>query len=382
MADDEGVEVLDLGTVETAPEPARAQTGARRAPSRRTLLTLGVLAAGGAAAAAARASSGPAASRNPPPPDQVAVVGLGRPLLGGPRVDVYGFTQRELVRVELATGRVTRTGLAGLEHTTLDVVPVRGGALVHGGEDGTSWFVRNGRPPAPVAAGLATPGPMLPGPDPAHVWVMSGRDPNSPLRLVGLDGRTVRSGVGVSAQLTSYPVPDGGGYPLFFGVGGTYGVGPGEVQRVTPGVVLAGGPTGWLALECDEASTCGTVLVGRGGGRRPVRLAPPGTTGVSTTVVGGSLSPDGRRGALFVGDPTRALRLLLVDLRTAARVSTGVVLAPGGAVRSPQWSPDGRLVFSVDDAGRIVAVDAATGATVLLVPGAVLPALEDVVVGA
>jgi hypothetical protein len=97
-------------------------------------------------------------------------------------------------------------------------------------------------------------------------------------------------------------------------------------------------------------------------------------------VVGGTLSPDGRRAALYEGDPARPLRLDLVDLASGAAVPTGVSLVAGAVLRSPRWSPDGRLVVSVDDSGRIVAVDARTGRTGPLVPANVLPALEDVAI--
>jgi hypothetical protein len=293
--------------------------------------------------------------------------------------------------VELATGRVTRTGLGGLEHAPLDVVPVRGGALVHRSDDGPGWFVPDGRPPTGMARRLEGRGPMLPGPDLDHVWVMGGPTPNAPVRLVGLDGHPTSTGVGVAAQLSSYPVPDGGGYPLFFGVAGSYWGAPRGLRRITGGAVLAGGPTGWLVLECEDPRSsrgrreapipCGAALVRRAGGRRAVVLTTAGDSPESGAVLGGALAPDGRRAALYVGDPARSLRLDLVDLVSGQRVTSRVKLTPGAVLRTPRWSPDGRIVVTVDRVGRIVAVDD-TGRTGPLVPDGVLPAVEDVAIRA
>ena len=381
MADDDGLEVLDLGSLhDPGPE---ADRGPRR-PSRRAVLALGGLAAAGAGLTALgrRGSPQPPGPRPAPVPDaQVVVTDLRRPLLAGAAFDVFAFNQQELVRVELATGRVTRTGLGGLEHAPLDVVPVRGGALVHRSDDGPGWFVPDGRPPTGMARRLEGRGPMLPGPDLDHVWVMGGPTPNAPVRLVGLDGRPTSTGVGVAAQLSSYPVPDGGGYPLFFGVTGTYWGAPGGLRRITSGAVLAGGETGWLVLECDDPAPCGAALVGRAGGRTAVQLTTAGDSPELGAVLGGALAPDGRRAALYVGDPARSLRLDLVDLVTGARVTSRVKLTPGAVLRTPRWSPDGRLVVTVDRTGRILAVDAA-GRTGPLVPDGVLPAVEDVAIRA
>jgi hypothetical protein len=104
---------------------------------------------------------------------------------------VFGSGRQELVRVEAATGRVTRTYLPHVADVRPDVVPVAGGVLVHRGDDGRTWLVPDGRPVRAVPA-LERRGPMLPGPDPDQVWLMSGPNPNAPMMLVGLDGRVAR----------------------------------------------------------------------------------------------------------------------------------------------------------------------------------------------
>jgi hypothetical protein len=209
---------------------------------------------------------------------------------------------------------------------------------------------------------------------------MTGHDARARMQLVALDGRAAGAAVPIPASLPSTPVADGGGYPLFFGVTGTYWAGPRGLRAVTQGAIIAGGPVGWLVLECDSLG-CAALLVGRTGDRRPLPAlihAPARGGGL----VSGALGPDGRRAALYEAAPESGLRLDLVDLPTGSVVPTDVTLAPGAALRSPRWSPDGRLVLCLDDSGRIVAVDAGTGRTRALVPPNVLPPMEDIAVRA
>jgi hypothetical protein len=380
VRDDDPVEVLDLGTLHDPEAP-----GVRQRLSRRAVLSLGGLAAVGAGLSVIAGRRSPTTPSPPPvpipvPDGRVVVTDLRRALAGGSRGDVFGFNQQEVVRVELASGRVTRTGLGGLEHAPLDVVPIRGGVVVHRRDDGSGFVVPDGRPPAGMPRALEAVGPMLPGPDPDHVWITTGHGRGARMQLVALDGRPAGTGVPIPADLPSAPIADGGGYPLFFGVSGTYWAGPRGLRAVTHGDVVAGGPTGWLVLECDSLG-CAALLVGRTGDRRPLPAlvhAPARGGGV----VSGALAPDGRRAALYEGAPESGLRLDLVDLPTGSVVPTDVTLASGAVLRSPRWSPDGRLVLCLDDPGRIVAVDAGTGRTRPLVPQDMLPPMEDIAVRA
>ncbi len=307
---------------------------------------------------------------------RVVVTDLRRALGGGSRFDVFGFNEEEVARIELATGRVTRTRLGGLKHARLDVVPVRGAVFVHVPDDGFGYIVADGRAPNRIPAALQRVGPMLPGPDADHIWVMTGDGPRARMALVALDGRLAGPSARLTANLRSAPTADGGGYPLLFGVTGTYWASPQGLRRVTQGAVVADGPTGWLVLECDSLG-CVPLLVGRMGDRRPLPALLHASGG---GMVSGTLAPDGRRAALYQGDPASGLRLALVDLATGSVVPTDVSLAAGAVLRSPRWSPDGRLVLCVDDSGRIVAVDAGTGRTRPLVPPNVLPPMEGIAV--
>lgn len=395
MTDDDGPEVLDLGVVDDPGAAAPSGQHPRGGPgvSRRGVLTVAGLAVvgGGAAWLRSRDASPPSATPTPPPSPapstarpspallpagQVAVTQLPGPILPGPAPDLFGFDDTAVVRVELATGRVTRTSLPALSDVGLSFVPVRGGALVHRQDGGPTYLIRDGRRPQPAPAELGGTGPMLPGPDLDHVWLAVDATPASQLRLVGIDGRATGISIGLPPYVGYQPFPDGAGYALVYGISGTYWARPEGVVRVTTGTVIAGGRTGWLVIDCDEQARCSAVLVDRAGRRRTVPGVLDADIPVSDTAFPyGAIDPGGRTVALYIGDATRALRLVLVDLATGARRRTDLTLVQGAVSQSMAWSPDGRWLFAVDSSARLVGVDAATGTVRLLVPDALVPAL-------
>jgi hypothetical protein len=396
VADDDGPEVLDLGVVDEArTAPAEALEPGRPAVPRRAVLALAGLAVVGGVAVTRSCGSTPPSSAAPTPdptttapvrptpyplpPGQVVVTQLPGPILDGAALDLFGFGNTAFVRVQLATGRVTRTSLPGLADFGLSFVPVRGGVLVHGDNGGPSYLVPDGSSPEDAAPELRGAGPMLPGPDPDHVWVMDAAGPAPALRLIGRDGRRTGTSITLPRYSSDQLVADGGGYALVYGIGGTYWARPEGLTRLTTGAVVATGRRGWLALDCDEHAVCSAVLVDRSGGRRAVAgMASPDVTPGMLPVPDGVLAPDAGRAAFYVGDPARALRLVIVDLRSGSRMSTDLVLIGGAVSQSLAWSPDGRWLFGVDSSGRMVAVDARTGRRRLLVPDTLVPALPVV----
>jgi hypothetical protein len=391
VADDDGPDVLDLGALDERPAAAEPERPHRPDTPRRALLALaGLAVVGGGVAllrsggAAPPSSAAPSPSRTATaaptpfliPPGSVLVTQLPAPLLGGPALDVFGFSDRAVIRVELATGRITRTSLPALADVELSFVPVRGGVLVHRGDGGPTYLVRDGHAPEVAAPELSDFGPMLPGPDLDHVWVMAPSSAAPGLRLVGRDGRPA----GISVDLPRYnflqPVADGGGYALVYGVGGTYLARPEGLARVTTGTVMATGRTGWLALDCDEHAVCSAVLVNRSGPRRAVAgVAVADVPADDPAVPDGALAPDGRTVALYVGDPARGLRLVLVDLATGDRWATDLTLVGGAVSQSLAWSPDSRWLFGIDSSARMVAVDPRNGRMQFLVPSTLVPAV-------
>ena len=140
---------------------------------------------------------------------------------------------------------MTRTQLPLLLPGTRFLVPVRDAALVHVPDYRRGVLVRDGRPAEPLPLGLVGPGPMLPGPDPDHVWVQVGSGDLARMTLATVDGRLTRTSVAIPAYPTFPAMPDGDGYPLFGAVGGFFRGVPGGPRRVTDGMVVAAGPTGW-----------------------------------------------------------------------------------------------------------------------------------------
>jgi hypothetical protein len=379
MADDEGPEVLDLGLVD-APDAhtGPAITPGVDLPRRRVLALAGVVAVGGLALVQSHRSS-PAGPRLPAgasfasvprvpwrgradPPQQVIVTEAGHRLLGGPRWDLFGLGYSTVVRVDLASGRVTRTPLGPATNVGLSVVPVRGGVFVHPSDGGSGYAVADGRAATVTPPALNGPGPMLPGPDPDHVWVRVGSDDLARMVLATLDGRLTRTSVAVPTYPTFEAMPDGAGYPLFGAVGGFYRSLPGGPQRVTAGVVVAGGPSGWLAVECDDRNRCALVLVDRHGGRRMV----PGVA--DPRVPAGVLAPDGRTAAVYVTGTQATLTLTLLDLGSGRRRRVAMAVGGGQGVSCLAWSPDSRWLFAVDASARVLVVDARTAGAHLLVP--------------
>jgi hypothetical protein len=125
--------------------------------------------------------------------------------------------------------------------------------------------------------------------------------------------------------------------------------------------VVAGGPSGWLAVECDEHDRCAAVLVDRGGGRRQV----PGVA--DPRVPAGVLEPDGRTAAVYVTGAPAALTLTLLDLVSGRRRKVAMAVGEGQGVSCLAWSPDSRWLFAVDASARVLVVDARTAGATLLV---------------
>jgi hypothetical protein len=389
-------EVLDLGVLDEpasgTADPAREPSASPRPPtSRRALLVVGglVAVAGGLAVTVSRRSGTPpttpptptpsaavrpspsgAARPTPSPSPPMAVTELGHPLLAVTAGwDLFALGDEVLVRIHLASGRITRTALPPLGDGGVSLVPARSRLLIHPPDFRQGYVVPDDRPVTEMPPSMNGAGPMLPGPDPDHVWVQSVAGQMS---LVTLSGKL--TGLNVTVPLYLGPgMPDGAGYLLFEGVGGVYKGGRAGISRITTGVLVAVGPTGLLTVDCDDRAQCNTTLRGRDGRTSvvPATLQPQGPSP-------GAISPDGTAVVVYAYGQAGDVSATMVDLDNGATHTIDLPLDPRGAEGTVVWSPDGRWLFVVDSMSQLKVIDARTRAVSDVVPG--LPPVGQLVV--
>jgi hypothetical protein len=338
------------------------------------------------------------AIRGPAPPPALRVTTLGHPLLGVTADwELFARGPDDLLRIELAQGRIIQTYVPSLETASPDVAFVVGAheAVIRPADFVPGYVVADNVQALPLTGLLADGGPMVPGPAGSQgAWVTSGSPASPALSLVTLSGR--RSGPAIKfqsggPQLPATAVSDGRGDVLVtderFGV---YDTGPGW-DRPVPGAVVAVGPGDWLVDRCDpQYRHCRNEVVDATTGSRRV-LPGPATEGAPYYLLPwpptGVISPDGSSAAVAENGSGGRLTVHLIDLRTGATRDLNVLLhAPGGdlpfAADAPEqsmaWSPDGRWLFVAASGGKLVAVDPRTGRQESL--GVSLPAVDQVAI--
>jgi hypothetical protein len=339
-----------------------------------------VVAGGGAVVATRRSGTSPTPSPSSPglaspsatagPSPAVTITDLGRPLLGVTAGwDVFALGDNALVRIHLASGRVTRSPLPPLGYEGVFLVPARGRVLIHPGDSRPGYVVPDDRPAAGMPSPLNGDGPLLPGPDADHVWVQT---VTGQMSLVTLTGKPA----GLDLAVPPYVGPrvaDGTGYVLFEGVGGLYRGGRGGLQRVTTGVLIAVGPTGMITVDCDDRAHCGIVFRSRDGRTRvvPALLGPQGPNL-------GAISPDGTSVVVYTYGQGGDVSATLVELDNGASHPIELPLTATGAEGTIAWSPDSRWLFAVDASQHLKVINARTLAVADLV--AELPRIHQLVV--
>lgn len=293
-------------------------------------------------------------SPTPSPAPSVSVRNVGHPLLNVRHgVDLYAVSGPAMLRIELASGRITRTTGVVLSSTAPNsLVPTRHGVLLMSYDPGFGLVIQDGKRPQPLPDRLAQDGgAVFPGPDLDHVWVSADRGSAQSV-LVGLDGRPTGPTLAGSGD------PDDTGYLVVPLTGGVYLARPGSLQRITTGALLAIGRTRWLTVECDDQHRCTREVIDRATGEHRV-LGPTGDPR-DQPVDAGQISPDGHTAAIsrFRDQPDGSSTLHLVDLATGA---DRTVLQLGGSPESGNtpllWTPDSRWLITIGPGGRIVAVD-------------------------
>lgn len=219
-------------------------------------------------------------------------------------------------------------------------------------------FPRAGQAQKLTGGPLGSCGYAFPGPGPDQVWAT---DPDHPrqVRLVGFDGTptgvTLRPRTDQWARLS---VADGAGGLLVHTSHGAYDLHPSGRQRVTTGTVVAIGTTTWLTRPC-RSQDCKLMAINRRTRSRQAVPSPcPADGHPSSAPLSGTVSPDGRTAATLCTGSTPNPVLYLLDLATGRGHHVHVRLqdidtGPAGLV----WSPNSQWLFTIDRAGRLIAVD-------------------------
>ena len=338
------------------------------------------------------------AAKAPAPPPPMRVTLAGHRLLGVTAGwELFARGPNELLRIQLAQGRITQTYVPPLETASPDVAFVIGAheAVIRPSDLVPGYVVPDGGQARPLTGVLSDGGPLVPGPGGSQAaWVASGSPTSPELSLISLTGH--RSGPSIRFQSGGPQVPgdgvsDGRGDVLvtdnndFF----VYDTGPGW-DRPVPGTVIAIGPTEWLVDACDPLYLhCRDEVVNASSGsRRAVPgAAPTGPYYYFGWPPTGVISPDGSTAAVAESGRNERLTVHLVDLRTGATRDLNVPVGMSGGdlevggnanENSMVWSPDGRWLFVAATGGKLVVVDMRTGRVEGL--GVRLPPVDQVAI--
>ena len=302
----------------------------------------------------------------PRAPTPVAVSEIGHRLLGATAGwQVIGYGSNQVIRIQPARGRITRTAVPPLQSNGPVFMAAGPGKVIIRPLDFVSgYLVPDGRPARPLSGALTNGGILIQGPQPGTVWWQAGNGSGS-MSLVRLDGNTT----GVSLPLPEgvwVTTSDGRGNVLVSSETGVmYDVSPHGFHRFT-GTLAAVGPTRWLIVDCSSAGQpseagsgrphCRDVVVNlEDDARRTLAGSPP-----DTAETPGVIAPDGMVAAVFrVSDGQVSPHL--VNLASGADQRIRVRLARG--TPGPQtlaWSPDSRWLFVVAARGTLAVVNART----------------------
>jgi hypothetical protein len=380
----------DLGAGGARPDESDVVGFGREGPPRRPWIVRALLAAAGAAIVAVVAvhlsdHSGKPSRPAPPAQPQVVATYAGRDLLGvRANWDLFARGSSYLVRIQLASGKVTRTVVPPLESNNPVVAFVVGPheVIVRSYDQVPGYVVHDGDPARLLTGVLANyAGPLLPGPVGSQVWALTGGVGYSQLTLVGLDGKAAGTSIRLppGGALPATAIPDGRGYAILLTTANRiYDAGPTWDHRV-PSMVIAVGPTAWLSLACDRH--CRNVVTSSETGAQRTLAGPGLTESAFAWPTLGDVSPDGGVAAVPVFQASRSgggVALDLINLRTGKRTQVAVAMGQVPVYEGMAWSPDSQWLFVVAAGGRLVAVNPSTGHATGL--GITLPPVSQVAV--
>jgi hypothetical protein len=380
----------DLGAGGARPGESDVVGFGREGPPRRPWTVRAGLAAAAAAVVAVVAvhlgdHSGKPSRPAPPARPQVVATYARRHLLGvSGNWDLFARGVNYLVRIQLASGKVTRTVVPPLESNSPVVAFIVGPheVIVRSYDQVPGYVVRDGDPARLLSGVLANyAGPLLPGPDDSQVWALMGGVGYSRLTLVGLDGKPTGTSIMLppGGPLPATAIPDGRGYAILLtDANHIYDAGPTWDRRV-PSTVIAVGPTAWVSLACDPH--CRNVVTSPDNGVQRTLAGPGLTESAFAWPTLGIVSPDGDVAAvpvLTASSSGGGVALDLLNLRTGKRTQAAVAMGQVPVYQGIAWSPDSRWLFVVAAGGRLVAVNPATGRASGL--GLALPPVSQVAV--
>lgn len=311
----------------------------------------------------------------------VGQVELDPRLTGVPITVVATGADGVVRRLDLSTGRVVSNGRADRAGEQGDV------RLIDVGPDwAMTWDYSGSAAMVDYDDGrqdrttFADPWSLFAGPASGTFWSTEfGLDPSSPtvFSLVDLAGEELGPTIEIPAGLWNVrPDPDGGLVVAVDGRNYSYTLDETDARTVARRYLGAGSVLGLSAdvavlRDCDADLECSMFVVDRAtGAERVVPLEQglantfnqSGNFGFGVGCVD-TLSPDGR--LLAVPRQTRSfVELSVIDL------VAGTVVVDGIRVNSdPEWSPDSALLFVLDVASRLQAVDVATGEMFQVSPG-------------
>jgi hypothetical protein len=315
-----------------------------------------------------------AAATPPAALPNVSITQLPRPLFGATTGwELFGRGDNTLVRIEPAAGRITRTAVPDLlSGGAVYLLPDRNRVLIRPLDTVPSYVVADGKPAVEVPAVPNQNGPILPGPAPNQIWAERSDGQQAVMALTTLDGKRLGPFIPIPSESFAFDVTaDGTGYLLYSGIGGVYEARPEGLRRISPGVLLAVGPSGWLVGECDARYRCQMVFIHRADGSR--RIVP---AEVSANGMRGVISPDGATVAMLTTGTQGVLGLYLLDLTSGRqrviKVSVEQEFSDAGSL---VFSPDSKWLLAVTSDRKLAVINRRTGAVGNL--GIPLPALDQ-----
>jgi hypothetical protein len=296
----------------------------------------------------------------PPPLPPVRVIHVGHRLLGVTAGwELFGLDQSNVVAIQFARGRITRTALPPAEGSgPVSFLVGPSAAIIRPLDDAPGYLVPDGDQARPLTGVLAAADLLLPGPRPSQEWVVGGT--SSTLSLVTAAGHatSVHITLPASAWAVQSAMSDGRGGVLVSSVtGAQYDAVPGSLRRVDA-ILAAVGPERWLGVSC-RSTRCRNIVINPATGAR--RVLPGPALQLLTwpwPYEPGAVAPNGSAAAVVVAGAHDSVALDLINLSSGAVSRIPVPVSQNSSSQTLVWSPDSQWLFVLSADGKLLAVNA------------------------